>query len=76
MRGINYLAGFGTVLLFASWYCFKPLLPPVHVFREDGESVNKRPLSKKDKFLLLLAGCACIVGGVILLLLSIPKATS
>ena len=65
MRGINYLAGLGTIFIFIGIYCFKALVYK-KVFREEIEIST--PLKKSTKLLLVVAGIVCVAIGLSLIL--------
>ena len=68
MRGINYLAGLGTVFIFIGIYCFKALVYK-KTFREETEIST--PLKKTRKVLLILIGIVCVAIGLSLILKSL-----
>ena len=68
MRGINFLAGLGTILIFIGIYCFKALVYK-KVFREETEVST--PLKKPTKILLVIIGIVCVAIGVLLILRSL-----
>ncbi len=70
MRGINYLAGLGTVFIFVGIFCIKALFPKV-IFRENNEHVTTTPMKNYQKAMLLLMGVLCITGGCLLIVKSI-----
>jgi len=68
MRGINYLAGFGTVLIFIGIYCFRALN------RKDvvkGYIQNPKVISKTNKVIILISGIVSFVLGLILIIKSL-----
>ncbi len=68
MRGINYLAGFGTVLIFIGLYCFRALI------RKDvvkGYIQNPKVISKTNKVIILISGIVSFVLGLILIIKSL-----
>ena len=65
MRGINFLAGLGTIFIFIGIYCFKALVYK-KVFREETEVST--PLKKSHKVLLIVVGIVCVAIGVSLIL--------
>ena len=67
MRGINYLAGLGTIFIFIGIFCFKALVYK-KTFREETEI--SAPLKKSRKVLLIVVGIVCGVIGVSLILRS------
>ncbi len=69
MKGINYLAGLGTVLIFMGIYCFKAMSTK-DIISKDGE-VYKEPVNKSRKLYLFLSGMLGIISGVLLILKSL-----
>jgi len=67
MRGINYLAGLGTIFIFIGIYCFKALVYK-KTFREETEIST--PVKKSRKALLIVVGIICVAIGVLLILRS------
>lgn len=67
MRGINFLAGLGTIFIFIGIFCFKALFPK-KLYREDKEIVNNTNVKKSGKVLLILFGCFSVVLGLFLIL--------
>jgi len=68
MRGINYLAGFGTMLIFIGIYCFRALI------RKDivkGYIQNPKNISKTNKVIILISGIFSFVLGLILIIKSL-----
>jgi cytochrome c biogenesis protein CcdA len=70
MRGINYLAGFGTVFIFVGIFCIKAIFPK-EIIRENNEYVTTTRMKNYQKAMLLLMGVLCIAGGCLLLVKSI-----
>ena len=68
MRGINFLAGVGTVLVFIGIYCFKALVYK-KTFREETEIST--PVRKSRKALLIVIGTVCVAIGLFLILKSL-----
>lgn len=68
MRGINFLAGLGTVLVFIGIYCFKALVYK-KTFREETEIST--PVRKSRKALLIVIGTVCVAIGLFLILKSL-----
>ena len=68
MRGINFLAGLGTIFIFIGIFCFKALFEK-KTLKE--ETVVSTPLKKNQKVLLILVGGVCVVLGVSLILKSL-----
>jgi len=67
MRGINYQAGLGTVLVFAGFYCIKAVFSKRHTVHGDSNSAS--PGNKQTgKVYLLLLGVICILSGLLLIL--------
>ncbi|HMS65116.1 MAG TPA: hypothetical protein PKD83_07670 [Ignavibacteria bacterium] len=67
MRGINYLAGLGTIFIFIGIFCFKALFPK-QMLRENKERVDYTTVSVKGKVLLILFGIISIIIGTLLIL--------
>jgi len=65
MRGINFLAGLGTILIFIGIFCFKALFYK-KTFKEETEVST--PLKKHQKVLLIVVGGVCVVLGLSLIL--------
>lgn len=65
MRGINYLAGLGTIFIFIGIFCFKALYYK-KTFKEETEIST--PVKKSRKILLILAGIVCVALGLSLIL--------
>jgi hypothetical protein len=70
MRGINFLAGLGTIFIFIGIYCFKALFQK-KMPREEMEKVNYTPIKNSEKALLIFLGCVCVVLGLGLILKSL-----
>ena len=68
MRGINFLAGLGTILIFIGIFCFKALVYK-KTFREETEI--SAPVKKSRKVLLILVGIICVAIGLSLILRSL-----
>jgi hypothetical protein len=66
MRGINFLAGLGTILIFIGIFCFKALFPK-QVFREG----NLVPRQSPNRILLIIAGLVAILLGCLLIIKSL-----
>ncbi len=65
MRGINYLAGFGTVFIFIGIICFKTLLQKDAV---KGHLQKPKIISKTNKVIIFISGILSFVFGLILIL--------
>ena len=65
MRGINYLAGLGTLFIFLGIICFKATIYK-KIYKEETEVST--PLKKSQKALLILGGTICVAIGVSLIL--------
>lgn len=70
MKGINYLAGLGTVLIFIGIYCFKAMMAKDTKILKDGE-IYKIPVNKNMKLYLFLSGVIGVTAGVLLILKSL-----
>lgn len=66
MRGINFWAGLGTILIFIGIYCFKALSPK-KVYREGNLVTQQTPNSA----LLIIAGLVAILLGCLLIIKSL-----
>lgn len=66
MRGINFWAGLGTILIFIGIYCFKALSPK-KVYREETVVPQQTP----NKTLLIIAGLVAILLGCLLIIKSL-----
>ncbi len=74
MRGINFFAGLGTILIFMGAFCFKAVLQKNTVKdKENREQVNHAPVKKSRKLLLLFIGSLCILSGILLIAKSIKE---
>ena len=69
MRGIDTLAGFGTLIFLIGIFCFKALFTKKTI-RENLETVTYPPLKNSSKFLLIFFGCICILLGSLIILRS------
>lgn len=67
MRGINFLAGLGTIFIFIGIFCFKALFPK-KIYREGNERVNNKPVKKSGKVFLIIFGCLSVALGLFLIL--------
>ena len=65
MRDQKFLAGLGTVIVFAGIFCFKALVYK-KTFKEGTEIST--PLKNSQKALLILAGIVCVALGLSLIL--------
>lgn len=66
MRGINYFAGIGTVMIFAGFYCQKAALQKQKYNKES--ELFQVSQSKKAKLILLMSGCILLITGVAIIL--------
>lgn len=74
MRGINFFAGLGTILIFMGVFCFKAVLQKNKVTdKENREQINHAPVKNSRKLLLLLIGSLCILSGILLIVKSIKE---
>lgn len=71
MRGINYAVGLGTILIFAGFYIFKALFSKNTIVNKEGEVIPLKT-SPKNKVLLIISGCVCVIAGVWLILKELP----
>ena len=69
MRGINYYAGLGTILIFIGIFSFKALFPK-NITREDGEMVNHTSSGVFKKGGVILIGLICTLLGIFLIVQS------
>ncbi|HMO60648.1 MAG TPA: hypothetical protein PKC39_04560 [Ferruginibacter sp.] len=65
MKGINYLAAFGTILTFAGIFCIKAA---VQKNISKAHDTATKPLANTSKFLLVLSGIIFIASGLFLIL--------
>jgi hypothetical protein len=70
MRGINFLAGLGTIFIFAGIFCFKAAFGN-KTFKEEMKQVNNFQGKNYEKALLLFFGGLCLILGVSLILKSL-----
>jgi hypothetical protein len=70
MRGINFLAGLGTIFIFAGVFCCKAAFGK-KTFKENTMMVKDAPGKKYDKVLLLFFGSLCLILGVLLIVKSL-----
>ena len=66
MRGINYLVGLGTLLVFAGYYCIKAVFPKK--LTREGVPFKSAPMSPSLKLILILLGSIFILLGIYLIL--------
>lgn len=67
MRGINFLAGLGTVFIFIGIFCFKTLI------RKDvvkGYTQKPKVISKTNKVIIFISGIVSAVLGLLLIIKS------
>ena len=69
MRGMNYLVGFGTLLVFAGYFCIKAIFPK-NISRE-GVPVESAPMSPINKLIFIVLGSILILLGIFLILKAI-----
>jgi len=65
MRGINFLAGLGTIFIFIGIFCFKALFYK-KTFKEETEIST--PIKNSRKGLLIRVGIVCVALGFTLIL--------
>jgi len=65
MRGINFLAGLGTIFIFIGIFCFKALFYK-KTYKE--EMKISTPIKNSRKVLLILVGIVCVALGLSLIL--------
>ena len=68
MRGINFLAGLGTIFIFIGIFCFKALVYKKTI-REETEIST--PAKNSRKVLIIVVGIVCVVIGLSLILRSL-----
>jgi hypothetical protein len=68
MRGINFLAGLGTIFIFIGIFCFKALVNK-KTFRE--ETDISAPVKESRKVLFIVIGIVCVAIGLSLILRSL-----
>lgn len=61
MKGINYLAGFGTILIAIGFYCFKAVI-------QKPLSTHSGKPKKSTKTLLIISGIASMIMGILLII--------
>ncbi len=71
MRGINYVVGLGTIMIFAGFYIFKTLFSKNTIVNKEGEVLPVKT-SAKNKVFLTISGCVCVIAGVLLILMELP----
>jgi len=67
MRGINYMAGLGTLFLFISVYSFKAAFYK-KTFKEEMKETKYVPTKNYGKIFLLFFSVICFALGVVLIL--------
>ncbi len=67
MRGINYQAGLGTLLVFIGFYCLKAVFSKGHTVHGESKPASARN-KKTGNLYLLLFGLIGILSGVLLIL--------
>ena len=72
MREIKFLAGLGTILIFAGIYCCKAAFYR-KTFKEETERINDAPVKNYEKPLLLFVGGLCIILGILVILQSFRR---
>ena len=71
MIGINYTAGFGVILIFAGYYCFKTVLSKNTFVNKEGEVIRKN-ISAKNKAVLIISGMVSVITGLLFLIKALP----
>jgi len=71
MIGINYTAGFGVLLIFAGYYCFKAVLSKNTFVDKEGEVIRKN-ISAKNKAVLIISGIISVITGLLLMIKALP----
>lgn len=66
VKGINYIAGLGTVFVFIGIFCFRATF--LNVKSKEGYDV---PVKNSTKVMLLLSGVICFALGILLILKSL-----
>ncbi len=64
MRGVNYLAGIGTVFVFIGIFCFKAIF---HKSKVKGYTQPKE-ISKTNKIILFISGLVSVATGLLLII--------
>jgi hypothetical protein len=72
MRGIKFLAGLGTIFVFAGIYCFKAAFHK-QTFKEDRRNLHSAPVKNYGKGFLIFFGIVCFLLGILLILKSVSK---
>jgi formate hydrogenlyase subunit 3/multisubunit Na+/H+ antiporter MnhD subunit len=70
MREIKFLAGLGTIFIFAAVFCFKAAFYK-KTFKEEMKMVNDAPKKNDEKVLLFFFGGLCLIIGLVLILKSL-----
>ena len=71
MRGINYTAGFGVILVFAGIYCFKALVSKNRFVNKEGETIHSS-MSAKNRAILVVSGILFVIAGLLLIVMALP----
>lgn len=72
MRGINFLAGLGTISLFISFYCFKAAFSKKTLTKEM-EQMHYVPVKNYGRGFFILLGSICLIGGILLIVAAINR---
>jgi hypothetical protein len=72
MRGINFLAGLGTIFIFAGIFCFKAAFGK-KTFKEEMKPVDNFQGKNYQKALLIFFGGVCLILGVLLIFKSFER---
>ncbi len=67
MRGINYLAGLGTVLVFIGIFCFRTLFRKENI---KGYAQSPKEVSRTNKIIIFISGIITVALGLLLILKS------
>jgi len=68
MRGINYLAGFGTIFIFIGIFCYKAAFQ-----KRSSRENDPIPVRKQEKMILILAGSLSMLFGGFLMYMAISR---
>lgn len=69
VRGINYLAALGTILIFIGIFCFRAAFSR----QSQKESSHSVPLKNSNKVVLISAGVICFALGILLILKAVKN---
>lgn len=72
MKGINFLAGIGTIGIFIGIYCFKAAFSKKTLTKEM-EQVHYVPVKNFGRGFFILLGSVCMICGVLLIVAAINR---